>query len=49
MGGHKRLIARLEAKKTKKAAIAALMRRLAGTYHIDKKIEDDGSSRDKPA
>ncbi|HFC8551993.1 TPA: invertase [Neisseria lactamica] len=39
----------MEAKKTQKAVIVALMRRLAGTYHIDRKIEDDGSSRDKPA
>jgi len=39
----------LEAKETKKAVIAALMHRLAGMYHIDKKIKDDGSSRYKPA
>ncbi|WP_107859429.1 invertase [Neisseria cinerea] len=35
--------------KTQKAVIAALMRRLAGMYHIDKKIEDNGSSRYKSA
>ncbi|EEZ71801.1 hypothetical protein NEICINOT_04039 [Neisseria cinerea ATCC 14685] len=39
----------MEAKETKKAVIAALMRRLVGTYHIDKKIEDDGLSCCKPA